>query len=123
MSNGSVRKGQGSGIFVGVLLLAVGAIMLLNENIHFGNAWRLWPVFMIIAGINDLFNKGRRALFSSILLVGMGFLFLEMNYRVIGLNMRHFAPIVVLIVGLGFIVDALERQRGRDDEPPTGGVS
>lgn len=123
MSNESVQQGRGRGVLIGVLLLAVGAIMLMSENVHFGNVWRLWPVFMIIAGINSLFEKGRRTLFSSILLVGMGFLFLEMNYRVIGLNMRHFAPIVVLIVGLGFIVDALERQRTRNDNFPTGGAS
>ncbi|TPW16616.1 MAG: hypothetical protein FD129_701 [bacterium] len=123
MSHRSNRKGKGSGIFVGVLLLATGAIMLLNQTLDFRHAWRLWPVFMIIVGINTLINRGRRHLFSSVILIGMGVLFLEMNYHMLGLSMRHFAPIVVLIVGLGFIADALERQFGRDNEPPAGGAS
>ncbi|MDZ4806086.1 MAG: DUF5668 domain-containing protein [Candidatus Eisenbacteria bacterium] len=123
MSNKSDRPGPGGGIFVGLLLLTVGAIMLLNQHFHFGNFWQLWPVFMIITGIHSLVNNGRRALFSGILLVGMGFLFLGINYGLVGLRMRHFAPLVVLIIGLGFIVDAVVGRRGRNDQAPTGGAS
>lgn len=123
MSNKSDRPGRGGGVFVGLLILAVGAIMLLNQNFHFGNAWQLWPVFMIIAGVHSLVSNGRRAPFSGILLVGMGLLFLGINYGLVGLRMRHFAPLVVLIIGLGFIVDAVVGRRGRNEQSPTGGAS
>ena len=111
-------------MLVGLLLLVTGAIMLLDEQrfFHIGNAWRLWPVFMMVIGINGLIRARRRSIFSGLLMVGMGFLFLGINFGVAGLRMRYFAPIVVLITGISFMVDALVGRRGggNEDLPPGG---
>lgn len=50
----------------GLVLLFIGGILLLeNFNIiHFywSSVWRFWPVFLIIAGVNILFNRNRSQL-------------------------------------------------------------
>jgi hypothetical protein len=48
-------------ILWGIILLFVGAVLLLeNFNViefYWRNVWGFWPVFLIIAGVNILFNK------------------------------------------------------------------
>ncbi|HEX7880897.1 MAG TPA: DUF5668 domain-containing protein [Candidatus Eisenbacteria bacterium] len=124
MTSGTRRSGKG-GALVGLVLLTLGAVMLLHEQhlFHVGNAWRLWPLFMIVVGLHGLFDSGRRHLLHSLLVVGMGFLFLAINFHLWGLRMRHFAPVVVLIVGLSFVIDAIFGRRKKDEETIDGGVS
>jgi len=121
MRHGTRRSGRG-GALVGLILLTVGAIMLLDEQRIFsiGNAWRLWPLFMIVVGLHSMFESGRRRLLHSLLVVGTGVLFLAINFHLWGLRMRHFAPIIVLVVGVSFILDAIFGRRGRDDESIDG---
>ncbi|TKC03633.1 LiaF transmembrane domain-containing protein [Pedobacter frigoris] len=50
-------------IMWGIVLLFIGGVLLL-ENFHFiefywGSVWRFWPIFLIIAGVNILFNKNK----------------------------------------------------------------
>jgi hypothetical protein len=48
-------------ILWGIILLFVGAVLLLeNFNViefYWRNVWGFWPVFLIIAGVNILFNR------------------------------------------------------------------
>ncbi|WEK18554.1 MAG: DUF5668 domain-containing protein [Candidatus Pedobacter colombiensis] len=50
-------------IMWGIVLLFIGGVLLLeNFNvIHFywRSIWRFWPIFLIIAGVNILFNKNK----------------------------------------------------------------
>ncbi|MBG6236918.1 hypothetical protein IWX76_003520 [Pedobacter sp. CAN_A7] len=70
-------------IMWGIILLFVGGVLLLeNFNViefHWGNVWRFWPVFLIIAGVNILFNRKNSQVGMSvsigILVVMLGFLF------------------------------------------------
>lgn len=52
-------------IMPGIILVAIGAIFLLNNynviNFHWGNLIRLWPVFLIMGGINLVFAHNRSA--------------------------------------------------------------
>lgn len=45
----------------GILLLFIGGVILLENfgiiNFYWRNVWSFWPVFLIIAGLNLLFNK------------------------------------------------------------------
>ncbi|WP_129716381.1 LiaI-LiaF-like domain-containing protein [Pedobacter sp. SYP-B3415] len=45
----------------GILLLFVGGVLLLENfgviEFYWRNVWRFWPVFLIIAGLNVLFNR------------------------------------------------------------------
>lgn len=123
MTHENRRSGRG-GALVGLILLTVGAIMLLDAQhvLRLGNAWRLWPVFMIVVGVYSIVESGGRKLLHNLLVVGIGVLFLAINFDLWGLRMRHFAPIVVLIVGVSFVIDALFGRKGREDESIDGGV-
>jgi hypothetical protein len=124
MTQGIRRSGHG-GAFVGLMLLLLGGIMLLHEQevFHLGSAWRLWPLFMIVVGLHSMIEMGRQKLLHNLIVVGIGILFLAINFHLWGLRMRHFAPLVVLIVGASFVLDAFLGRRGRDDASINGGVS
>jgi hypothetical protein len=50
-------------IIWGIILLFVGGVLLLeNFNViefYWRNVWSFWPIFLIIAGVNILFNRNR----------------------------------------------------------------
>lgn len=50
-------------IMWGIVLLFIGGVLLLeNFNViefYWRNVWRFWPIFLIIAGVNILFNKNK----------------------------------------------------------------
>jgi hypothetical protein len=70
-------------IMWGILLLFVGGVLLLeNFNIiefYWRNVWHFWPVFLIIAGVNILFNRKQSqagtAISIGFLVVMLAFLF------------------------------------------------
>jgi hypothetical protein len=70
-------------ILWGIILLFVGLVLLLeNFNViefYWRNVWGFWPIFLIIAGINILFNKNKSqagGLISiGVLVITLGFLF------------------------------------------------
>ncbi|WP_432712388.1 LiaF transmembrane domain-containing protein [Pedobacter sp.] len=70
-------------IMWGIILLFVGGVLLLeNFNVidfYWRSVWRFWPVFLIIAGVNILFNRKQSQIGSAIsigvLVVMLGFLF------------------------------------------------
>lgn len=66
-------------IFIGVGAYYLMANLGMIEAIDFSEIWRLWPVFLVIAGINMLFGRSNRwlaSLFSGLLaLLVVAFLF------------------------------------------------
>ena len=67
----------------GIVLLFIGGVLLL-ENFHiidfyWRNVWRFWPIFLIIAGVNILFNRNKSQIGGivsiAILVVTLGVLF------------------------------------------------
>jgi hypothetical protein len=67
----------------GVILLFVGVVLLLENfnaiEFYWRNVWGFWPVFLIISGINILFNKNKSQVGNMIcigvLVVMLGFVF------------------------------------------------
>ena len=72
-------------IIWGVLLLFIGGVLLLDNfgviEFYWRNVWSFWPVFLIILGINILFNKNNsqtgNIISLGILLVTLSFLFVK----------------------------------------------
>ncbi|PTS99177.1 hypothetical protein DBR11_12875 [Pedobacter sp. HMWF019] len=70
-------------IMWGIILLFIGGVLLLENfnviNFYWRNVWGFWPVFLIIAGVNILFNRQKSQLGGAIsigvLVVMLGFLF------------------------------------------------
>lgn len=69
----------------GVLLLFIGGVLLLDNfdiiEFYWRNVWRFFPVFIIILGINILFNKNNsqtgHIISLGVLVVTLGFLFVQ----------------------------------------------
>jgi len=67
----------------GVILLFVGIVLLLENfnaiEFYWRNVWGFWPVFLIISGVNILFNKNKSQVGNmiciGILVVILGFVF------------------------------------------------
>jgi hypothetical protein len=72
-------------IIWGVLLLFVGGVLLLDNfdviDFHWWNAWRFFPIFIVILGINILFSRNNsqtgNILSLAILVIALGFLFVK----------------------------------------------
>lgn len=72
-------------IMWGIVLLFIGGVLLLeNFNVidfYWWSVWRFWPIFLIIAGVNILFNKSKSQIGSivsiGILIVTLGLLFIK----------------------------------------------
>ena len=117
------------GLFVGLLLIAVGGLLLLDRQgfYEFGDIWRFWPVFPLLIGINafvnTLWRKERGSLFFGTLMITTGVLFLGLNFDWPGFTRRLIAPVYVIGVGLGFILDSLFCRAGRSGRDTTGGDS
>jgi hypothetical protein len=73
----------------GVILLFVGIVLLLdNFNViefYWRNVWAFWPVFLIISGVNILFNKNKsetgNIISISVLVLILGFVFYKGQER------------------------------------------
>jgi hypothetical protein len=89
-------------ILWGIILLFVGAVLLLeNFNViefYWRNVWAFWPVFLIIAGLNILFNRNKSQLGNIIsivvVVITLSFLFYRgqqppANRGWFGNNFRH----------------------------------
>jgi len=67
----------------GIVLLFIGGVLLLENfdiiEFYWGNVWRFWPIFLIIAGVNILFNKNKSQIGGivsiAVLVVTLGILF------------------------------------------------
>ena len=72
-------------IIWGVLLLFIGGVILLDNfdiiEFYWRNVWSFWPVFLIILGVNILFNKNNsqtgNIISIGILVVTLSFLFFK----------------------------------------------
>lgn len=76
-------------IIWGVLLLFIGGVLLLDNfgviEFYWRNVWSFWPVFLIILGINILFNKNNsqtgNIISLAILVITLSFLFVKGQHK------------------------------------------
>ncbi len=69
-------------LFSGLVLVIIGAVFLLNNfgviDFHWGNLFRLWPVFLVIGGVNLLLSNTRAVWATlvrvAVLVIGLGFI-------------------------------------------------
>jgi len=77
------KNGRQRGYFGPILLIAIGLIFLANNlglipGEGWGLIWRLWPVLLVIAGLDELIR--RQGIAWPILLIGAGVFFLLNNF-------------------------------------------
>ena len=69
----------------GVVLLFIGGVLLLDIfnviEFYWSNVWKFWPVFLIIIGVNILFNRNNsqagNIISLAIVVVTLSFLFVK----------------------------------------------
>lgn len=115
------RRGFGTAI-IGIGVLAIGAILLLD---NFGivdaeNLWAYWPVLLILVGVSYFVRpKGSRCILSGSIWLAIGAIILLSNFGIIGFEIWDLWPVVLVIVGLNLILKPF-RRRGANIGEDTG---
>jgi len=101
---GGTRKG----VLPGVILVAIGSIILLDHMgiISSDRLWRFWPVILIVFGAVKFFQECNRA-FGAVLMV-IGGIFLSSNLGLTRLNWDDLWPLVLIAAGVGLIWSRFE---------------
>jgi predicted membrane protein len=100
------RKHCHSGTFLGLILIAVGALWVLDSvnviDFHIKN-W--WPLILIVFGLLDLVNARRVFNFSGWFLIVLGGIFLLATNDIViwGEIWRYGVPAILILIGLSMI--------------------
>jgi len=109
-------------LMFGILIILAGVLALLR-NLDFYipvNIWSLWPVILIIIGLNKLVQpkEYRNTLWASVLLI-IGVLFLLNNFDIIHFGIGEFWPVILILVGFLIIKQGTRSSRkdslGKDE--------
>jgi hypothetical protein len=107
------RRGVGSAI-VGIGVLAVGAVLLLD---NFGlvegeDLFQYWPVLLVLIGVSHLVRpRGSRCLFSGLIWIAIGAVILLSNLGYIGFEIWDLWPVALVIAGANLILRPFRRGR------------
>jgi predicted membrane protein len=110
-NGGRYGNGRYNGLIPGAVILAIGAIFLLNNMgiVNAGHFFQFWPLILIFAGIVKLADPCRRAWGAMLLVFGV---LLQMNQ----LGFGHFSwgemwPIVLIAAGAFAMWSALQARK------------
>lgn len=105
------NRGPYTGLIPGAIILAIGAIFLLNNLgiIDAHHLWEFWPLLLIFSGLVKFFDPCRRAW--GVILLAFGVL-LQLNQ----LGIRHFSwsefwPLILIAVGGMAMWSALQARK------------
>jgi hypothetical protein len=107
-----VKNKQASHMTMGLVVVAVGLIMLagqLDWNWNFG---RLWPVIFLVIGLGKFLSSDEDSVPSGITFLFLGGIFLMHTFRIFTLG--HSWPLFIVMGGLSMII-------GRGRCKPKGG--
>ena len=112
-----------SRLIAGGLLLLVGALFVLQNLglVRAGQFGDYWPLFLVWIGLTRMLGPARARHFASgLVILGLGVFFQLDRLDVIWVPMRHFWPLLLVVVGFGLIADSLiSRRRAGGGVAPT----
>ena len=111
------HKSSSSRIFWGLLLIAVGVLLLLDRmgRLDFGDLISFyWPLFLVFAGLWHLVANRFRNTAGGIVLIVIGSLFMLGKWHILGRSAWHFVwPPLIILAGLWILVGAFLRGSAR----------
>ena len=110
MSGGSRYQG----LIPGAIILAIGAIFLLNNVgiVRAGNFFRFWPLFLIFAGLVKLADPCRRAWGAVLVVVGVLLQFDQLGF--VHVSFGELWPLAVIAAGAMAMWSALRARKITD---------
>jgi len=101
------------GVVFGAIVAGLGVLFLLQNLgiLYFDDIWQYWPVILIVIGVSRAASSlGLGGRVAGGVMVFVGMIFLLENLGLIHGNVwRYLWPIVLIAVGLGMLVRAVER--------------
>jgi hypothetical protein len=102
------RKVDTGAVIAGLILLAVGTMMLIDRftDRDFGDLIQsYWPMILVLVGVPKLFRY--ESLWSGLWLVALGVWMQLVHLHVFGLSWRNSWPLLLIVLGVGTIARAL----------------
>ncbi len=109
--NRVVARRRPIGIFWPLLLITIGVLLFLNNiGMIQGSGWdlilRLWPVILIVGGLDGLFR--REGVVAAVVFLGLGVIFLLSNLGYITLSaweiLLRYWPVFLVAIGIDIII-------------------
>lgn len=122
MKDGSDVR-SGSRIVLGALLIAIGAILLLErfDVLMIGSPWRLWPIALIATGLGKLAEaRNLGPAHAGLWLLIVGAWFLVRNLGLLGRAFDLTWPLLLVGFGAALVWESL-LHRGPMEEPEEAG--
>jgi predicted membrane protein len=108
------RRRMHSGLFMGVVVVAIGVLLLLSNMgiIRGRDIWEFWPVILIVFGLSRAFeacSPSGKIFGSFIALVGA--LWLAENLQLFYINFSYVWPLLLIAFGLSMLWNGMHRRR------------
>jgi len=102
------KPGRYQGLIPGAVILAIGAIFLLDNLgvVNAGRIWMFWPLILIFAGLVKLLDPCRRSW--GAMLMALGVFFLLNSLGVAHFSWGAFWPVILIAVGVMAMWSALQ---------------
>jgi len=97
-----VKSKQASHMTMGLVVVAVGLIMLAGQLDWDWNFGRLWPVILIVIGVGKFLSSDEDSVPSGITFLFLGGIFLMHTFRIFTLS--HSWPLFIVMGGLSMII-------------------
>jgi predicted membrane protein len=113
---GLVARGAHGGALVGLAIIAIGVILLLDQEgiVRAWELWKYWPIILVVVGLVQMFRSERMPdrLWGVVeLLFGIVFQLDYLGYR--RFQFSHIWPLLVIGAGLWVLYAAFRQERPR----------
>jgi len=110
----AIHKDSSGRIFWGLIIMAVGALLLLQQmgRLDFGEVVsHYWPLILILVGLWQLIANSFRNIGGPLFLIALGVVFQLWKLDILGRNTWSYVwPLLIISVGLWTLVGALRRR-------------
>ncbi len=97
-----MKSNQASHMTMGLVVVAVGLIMLAGQLDWGWNFGRLWPVILIVVGVGKFLSSSEDAVASGITFLFLGGIFIMHTFRIFTLGDSW--PLFIVMAGLSMLL-------------------